>query len=130
MKQQPLANSELAVMDLLWNNKKLTARQIREQLYSHSSKAQHGTVQRLLQRLEDKGYIERDSSQFVHQFTARVSRQTYAGMQLESLASKLTAGSFAPMITHLVEHSKISGEEIKKIKAILDESGDEGGKND
>lgn len=130
MKQQPLANSELAVMDLLWSSEKLTARQIRERLYSNSSKAQHGTVQRLLQRLEDKGYIERDSSQFVHQFTARISRQAYAGMQLESLASKLTAGSFAPMITHLVEQSKISREDIKKIKAILNKSGEEGGKND
>ena len=57
MKQPPLANSELAIMDLLWSNEPLTARQIREQLYSHSSKAQHGTVQRLLQRLDEKGYI-------------------------------------------------------------------------
>ncbi|MFC1725411.1 BlaI/MecI/CopY family transcriptional regulator [candidate division KSB1 bacterium] len=130
MEQPHLANSELAVMDLLWSNEKLTARQIREQLYSHSSKAQHGTVQRLLQRLEEKEFIEKDSSQFVHQFTARVSRQAYAGMQLESLASKLTAGSFAPLITHLVEESKISSDDIKKIKAILDESGAAGGKND
>ena len=130
MKQPPLANSELAIMDLLWSNERLTARQIREQLYSHSSKAQHGTVQKLLQRLEEKGYIERDRSQFVHQFKAKVSRQTYAGKQLESLASKLTAGSFAPLITHLVEESKISSDDIERIKAILDEYRDAGGKHD
>ena len=121
MKQPPLANSELAIMDLLWSNERLTARQIREQLYSHSSKAQHGTVQKLLQRLEEKVYIERDSSQFVHQFMAKVSRQAYAAKQLESLASKLTAGSIAPLITHLVEESKISRDDIEQIKAILDE---------
>ena len=130
MKQPPLANSELAIMDLLWGNERLTARQIREQLYSHSSKAQHGTVQKLLQRLEKKGYVERDRSQFVHQFMAKVSRQTYAGMQLELLASKLTAGSFAPLITHLVEESKISSDDIEQIKAILDEYRDAGGKHD
>ena len=130
MKQPPLANSELAIMDLLWSNERLTARHIREQLYSRSSKAQHGTVQKLLQRLEEKGYIERDSSQFVHQFMAKVSRQTYAGKQLESLASKLTAGSFAPLITYLVEESKISSDDIEQIKAILDEYRDAGGKHD
>ena len=129
MKQPPLANSELAIMDLLWSNERLTARQIREQLYSHSSKAQHGTVQKLLQRLEEKGYIERDSSQFVHQFMAKVSRQTYAGKQLESLASKLTAGSFAPLITHLVKESKISRDDIEQIKVILDEYRNAGGKH-
>ncbi len=130
MKQPPLANSELAVMELLWEEKNLTARQIREQLYSHSEKAQHGTVQRLLQRLEEKGYLKRDSSQFVHQFSAGVSRQEYAGTQLESLATKLTDGSIAPMITHLVGERKISGDDIKKIRAILDESGNAGGKDD
>ena len=120
MKQPPLANAELAVMDLLWQNDRLTARQIREQLYPDATKAQHGTVQRLLQRLEDKGYVERDRSLSVHFFSAAITRQTYAGRQLESLAAKLTAGSLAPLITHLVEEKKISREEINRIRDILD----------
>jgi len=121
VKQPPLANAELAVMNLLWQNARLTARQIREQLYPDATKAQHGTVQRLLQRLEDKGYVERDRSLSVHLFSAALSRQTYAGRQLELLATKLTAGSFAPLITHLVEEKKISCDEIDRIRAILDE---------
>jgi len=121
VKQPPLANAELAIMNLLWQNDRLTARQIREQLYSNANKAQHGTVQRLLQRLEDKGYVERDRRLSVHFFSAAVSRQTYAGTQLESLADKLTAGSFAPLITHLVQQRKISRDEIDRIRAILDE---------
>ena len=120
MKQPPLANAELAVMNLLWQNDRLTARQIREQLYPDATKTQHGTVQKLLQRLEDKGYVERDRSLAVHLFSAVISRQTYAGQQLESLADKLTAGSFAPLITHLVEAKKISRGEIDRIRAILD----------
>jgi len=128
MKQPRLANSELAVMNLLWQNDRLTAREIREQLYPDSAKPQHGTVQRLLQRLEDKGYVERDRSLSVHLFSAAISRQTYAGRQLESLADKLTAGSFAPLITHLIEQKKISRKEINRIRAILDGQIDEGGK--
>ena len=127
MKQASLANAELAVMDLLWDADRLTARQIREQLYPDTSKAQHGTVQRLLQRLEDKGYVERDRSLFVHLFSAAISRRTYAGRQLESLADKLTAGSFAPLITHLVEQKKISRKEIERIRVILDGEADEEG---
>jgi len=128
MKQLPLANSELAVMNLLWQNERLTARDIREQLYPDATKAQHGTVQKLLQRLEDKGYVERDRSLSVHLFSAAISRQTYAVRQLESLADKLTAGSFAPLITHLVEQKKISRDEINRIRAILDGQVDEGDK--
>ena len=125
MKQPPLANSELAVINLLWQNDRLTARQIREQLYPDATKTQHGTVQKLLQRLEEKGYVKRDRSLAVHLFSAVISRQTYAGQQLESLADRLTAGSFAPLITHLVEAKKISRDEINRIRAILDGHADE-----
>jgi predicted transcriptional regulator len=131
MKRPPLPNAELAVMNLLWENeekgdkrekgRQLTARQIQEQLYPDATKSQHGTVQKLLKRLEDKGYVKRDRSSSVQQFSATISRQTYAGRQLESLATKLTAGSFAPLITYLVEKKKISRDEISRIRAILDE---------
>jgi len=127
VKQRALADAELAVMNLIWRNERLTAREIREQLYPDATKAQHGTVQKLLQRLEDKGYVERDRTLSVHFFSASISRQTYAGTQLESLAAKLTAGSFAPLITHLVEEKKISRDEINRIRAVLDEQ--EGGEN-
>ncbi len=114
-----LTDAELAVMNLLWENDKLTARQVREQLYPTATKAQHGTVQKLLQRLEDKGYVKRVHSLSVNLFSVTVSRQAYAGGQLESLASRLTSGSVAPLITHLVENNMISREEINRIRAIL-----------
>lgn len=121
MKEPPLANAELAVMEGLWQQDRMTARQIREELYPRSTKAQHGTVQRLLQRLEDKGYVERDCTLPVYLFSARISRQAYACSQLESLADKLTGGSLAPLITHMIEEKRISRAEIRRLMRILDE---------
>jgi len=128
VEQPALANAELAVMELLWDHDRMTARQIREQLYPDATKSQHGTVQRLLQRLEDKGYVDRDRSISIHFFSAAVARQTYAGQQLQSLADRLTAGSIAPLITHLVQQQKISRDEIRRLRAILDESTNRGGR--
>ncbi|MHC5024680.1 MAG: BlaI/MecI/CopY family transcriptional regulator [Planctomycetota bacterium] len=119
MRRPPLANAELAVMDLLWDDDRLTARHIREQLYPGETRAQHGTVQRLLQRLEDKGFVERDRDLPVHLFSALISREAYACSQLESLADKLTGGSLAPLITHLMEQKKISRAELKRLRQIL-----------
>ncbi len=123
--RQSLANAELAVMELLWEHDRLTARQIRERLYPSVSRAQHGTVQRLLQRLEDKGFVERDRGLAVHLFSAVVSREAYAGAQLESLAEKLTGGSLAPLITHLMEQKRISAGEIARLRRILGEAEEE-----
>jgi BlaI family penicillinase repressor len=119
MKRTPLANAELAVMDLLWKQERMTARQIREALYPDETRAQHGTVQRLLQRLEDKGYLRRDRNLNIHFFSASITRRDYAGSQLESLASRLTGGSFAPLITHLVERNKLTRKDMDQIRAIL-----------
>ena len=128
MKQRPLPHAELAVMNLLWQNDRLTSREIRGRLYPDATKAQHGTVQKLLQRLEDKGYVERDRSLPVHLFAAVIPRRTYACTQLESLAADLTGGSLAPLITHLLQEKKISREEIDRLRAILDgREGDGGG---
>ena len=107
-------------MELLWQEDRLTARRIQEQLYPGATKAQHGTVQRLLQRLEDKGFVERDRALPVHLFSALINRRAYASGQLESLADKLTGGSLAPLITHLMEEKKISRAEINKLRQILD----------
>lgn len=121
MSHPSLANAELAVMEQLWQQKRMTARDIREQLYPGASRAQHGTVQRLLQRLGDKGFIDRDRELPVHLFSAAISRQAYAGSQLETLADKLTGGSLAPLITHLMQEKKISRKEIEQLRRILDD---------
>ncbi|MDF1664166.1 MAG: BlaI/MecI/CopY family transcriptional regulator [Planctomycetota bacterium] len=116
---EALPNAELSLMECLWSSDRMTARDLREALYPNSTKAQHGTVQRLLQRLESKGFIERDRRLSVHFFSAKVTKEAYAGGQLETLATKLTGGSLAPMITHLVEENKISPAEIQRLRDIL-----------
>lgn len=123
MRPRSLANAELAVMELLWDADRLTARQIREKLYPGNSRSQNGTVQRLLQRLEEKQFVERDRDLPVHLFSASVSREAYAGGQLQSLADRLTGGSLAPAITHLIDEKKLSRAEIRRLRQIL-----EGGK--
>ena len=122
MGTERLTNAEMAVMELLWNSEQLTARQIREQLYGDSDKAQHGTVQRLLQNLAEKGFVHRDRSLGVNLFSAIVGREAYGGLQLESLAEKLTGGSIAPLLTHLLDEKKLDKAEIKRLRKLLEEA--------
>ena len=89
MNPVPLANAELSVMELLWDRGSLTARQIQDRLYGESDRSQHGTVQRLLQRLEDKDFVRREKDGVANMFTARITREAYAGSQLETLTDRL-----------------------------------------
>ena len=122
MNRNALTNAELAIMELLWENEQMTARQIRENLYADSDKAQHGTVQKLLQSLEDKEFVQKDGSLGVNLFSALIGRDAYGGSQLESLAEKLTGGSIAPLLTHLLDEEKLDSDEIKRLRKLLEEA--------
>ena len=60
-RKPPLATAELAVMKLLWQHGTMTAKEILEATYPESSTSQHGTVQRLLQRLEENMFSKQDA---------------------------------------------------------------------
>ena len=115
-----ITDAELAILRLLWDDGSLTARRIREVLYPAGTASDHATVQKLLQRLEEKGFVRRDRTEFAHTFTARVSRERLAGAQLESLADRLTDGSLVPFITHLAKQTKLTDEERQELRAVLD----------
>jgi predicted transcriptional regulator len=120
MSTSPLANAELSVMELLWDHGSLTARQIQDKLYGESDRSQHGTVQRLLQRLEDKQLVRREKAGPANAFSACISREDYAGSQLESLVDRLTGGSIAPLLSHLIDQKRLSRAELRRLREILD----------
>lgn len=122
MAVERLTNAELAIMELLWKTQPLTARQVREQLYDDSKTSQHGTVQRLLQSLEEKGFVQRDPRLGVNLFSPLMTREAYGGFQLESLAEKLTGGSIAPLLTHLLDQKKLDKAEINRLRTLLEEA--------
>jgi BlaI family penicillinase repressor len=116
----PATDAELAILKLLWDNEPLSAREIREQLYPRGTQSDHATVQKLLQRLEQKKLVVRDRRSFAHSFRATVTREELAGAQLEALASKLTDGSLVPFILHAVSARPLSAEERGEIRRLLD----------
>lgn len=124
MRPAPLANAELSVMELLWDHGAKTARQVQERLYGASDRSQHGTVQRLLQRLEDKDFVRRESNRdratTASTFTPCLSRAEYAAAQLETLAERLTGGSIAPLLSHLIDTKRLSRAELRRLRELLE----------
>lgn len=119
-KPKQVTDAELAILRLLWEADSLTSREIREKLYPKGTSSDHGTVQKLLQRLESKGFISRNRKSFAHVCRAKVSRNALLGQELEALAKKLTDGSMVPVLMHLVEGERLTTRERKEIRELLD----------
>src|SRR5580692_73466 len=69
-----VTETELAILQLLWDNGPAPIRQLTQLLYPSGNASHYATVQKLLDRLESKGYVERDRSSMTHIFRAIFSR--------------------------------------------------------
>lgn len=120
-KQPPDATeTELAILDVLWERGPCEIREIVEAIYPEHTQARHTTVKSLLERLADKGYVQADQSRFAHKFSASVTREAYVGQQLQKLADSHFDGSLAPMLLALIDRVKLGRKERDAIKQIID----------
>jgi BlaI family transcriptional regulator, penicillinase repressor len=122
---QKVAEAELAVLEFLWDHGETTTRDITDALYPRGAASDVATVQKLLHRLEAKGYVRRDRSPFAHRVQAAVSRTDFAGQQLQAVAERLSGGSLVPLLVNLVEQHALSAAEREKIRRLLEEQAPE-----
>jgi BlaI family penicillinase repressor len=118
---QDITDAELGVLQVLWERGPATIRQITGQLYRDGGPAQYATVQKLLERLESKGHVKRDRGGPVHVFRAGLGRDDLVGRRLQDLAERLCGGSWTPLLTHLVQARKLSHEDRRAIRALIDD---------
>ena len=91
-----ISESELEVLRELWDRGPQTVRQLHVALEGEDRGRAYNTVQTLLYRLEEKGYVTADRAGSAHIFSQSVSRDSLLGRRLEELASKLCDGAAGP----------------------------------
>jgi predicted transcriptional regulator len=119
---QDITESELSVLRILWDRGTATIRQLTDVLYPRGGAAQYATVQKLLDRMEAKGYVRRDRRLFVHVFEPVQDRDELIGRRLRSLAEMLCDGSLTPLLTHLARAKDLTDEDRLALRAILKEA--------
>jgi predicted transcriptional regulator len=118
---QDVADAELSVLEVLWNQGSVTIRQIADVLYPEGTVAHYATVQKLLERLETKGCVKRNRSQWAHVFRAKVDRDTIIARRLQATADKFCGGSLMPLLTTLVRAKRLTPNERRELGAVLAE---------
>ena len=120
-RDRDVPDAELAVLGVLWDKGPCTIRQLTDVLYPDGSDVYYATVQKLLERLEDKGHVARDRSAHAHRFSALTDRDTLVGDRLRGVAEKLTGGLMAPLLTHLVRAEALTKDERRELRQLIDE---------
>ncbi len=118
---QDVTEAELAVLQLLWERGATTVRQLTDTLYPGGGNSEYATVQKLLERLETKKSVMRNRDTWPHVFEATVNRGELIARRLQSTADQLCEGSLNPLLSHLVRSKKLSPDERKSLRGLLDE---------
>jgi BlaI family transcriptional regulator, penicillinase repressor len=114
-----VTEAELAILRVLWDGGPATVRTIAAELAGQGNPAQPATVQKLLERLEEKECVGRDRSGTVQTFHARSDRNELIGRRLRGIAEELCEGSMTPLLSHLVKDG-LNPNDRKALRDLID----------
>ena len=120
---RPVTDAELDVLKSLWQLGPTTIRELTDRLYPAGSTAHYATVQKLLDRLEDKGCVKRRPRGRQNEFLAAIDRESLIASRLLETAERLCDGSLTPILTELVSSAELSKEELEELREIVARAG-------
>ena len=117
---QDVTDAELDVLRGLWEDGPATIRTLAGRLYPGGGTSEYATVQKLLERLEDKGHVTHRCEGRQNVFNARVQREDLVARRLRDTAAQLCDGSLTPLLTHLVSAGRLSRDELLELRRLVD----------
>ena len=114
-----IPDAELEVMLVLWHSTSpLTVGEITNTL-TESRPWKSGTVHVLLARLEERGFVACDKSEYKHRFTPIVSEEDYRKGEEKTLMHRFFGGSAKRMIASLLDADGLSDKDLEELTALL-----------
>lgn len=113
-----LFDSELKVMDLIWENEPVSAKEL-SLLAAEETGWNKNTTYTVIKKLEAKGYIKRNEPGFI--CTSLITKDEVCRAETQSLIDKLFGGSKKALFSALLEDEKLSKKELKELRKMIDE---------
>jgi predicted transcriptional regulator len=117
----PLAEGQLEIMNVVWERGEVTVGEVWKAL-SGRRRVARNTVQTLLGRLKDRGWLLSRTDGHAHRYRAAVPR----GDALRGMARRLVdlafGGSTEGLLAALLGRRGVSAEEAERIRALIDQA--------
>ena len=111
-----LHEGELNVMELLWSNKALAARDIAKIIKEYIG-WEKNTTYTVIKRLIDKGAIIREDPGFICR--ANISKKKIQNIETQVLLNQLYNGSVSNFISAYLAEQRLSGTDIEELRKII-----------
>jgi BlaI family penicillinase repressor len=117
-----ISESEWILMEALWDSAPKTASELTRQLAPSTHWAEN-TVRTLLGRLVEKGALAVGENQSgTRTYQPAVSRETCVKSEGDSFLQRVFRGAAKPLLMHFAQGTKLSPEDVRELKKLLDQS--------
>jgi predicted transcriptional regulator len=121
MESIKLFDSELKVMEIIWEKEPITAKELSLELNA-SIGWNKNTTYTIIKKLVDKGIIIREDPNFV--CTSLVKKAYIQSAETNSLIEKLYNGSKKKFFAAFLQNEKLTKDEIEELRDLIDKSDD------
>ncbi|MBK8092406.1 MAG: BlaI/MecI/CopY family transcriptional regulator [Verrucomicrobiaceae bacterium] len=116
-----ISDSEWTIMEALWESAPQTASEVTKTLRASTNWAEN-TVRTLLTRLADKGALKTsENASGTRTYSPAVKRETCVRAESQSFLDRIFGGAAKPLLVHFAQNSKLTAEEVKELKKLLDQ---------
>lgn len=120
-KQGKPTAAELEILNILWERKAATVREVHEVINARKPTA-YTTVLKIMQVMHEKGLVERDDSGKAHVYSAKESQDETQKNLVADLIERAFRGSALRLVQHVLEAKPASAEELKEIRKMIREA--------
>lgn len=117
----PLSEAQTELMNILWDKGECSVVEVLEALKSKREVARN-TVQTMLTRLEDKGWLTHRESSGVFYFKPTITREQSQQKAIAQLLETTFGGSAEEMVLALLGSRKLDTEELERIRKLISEA--------
>lgn len=114
-----ITEAESRVMEALWRASPVGAEQLIKEVRSGTAWGE-ATVRTLINRLLKKKAIGSERVEGRHGYRPLVARSAYVEAESTDLLGRLFGGEVSPLIAHFAEHGKLSAEDRRRLKALIE----------
>lgn len=119
---QAPTESELAILQVLWDEGPLTVRRVNERLNDDAERSiGYTTTLKIMQLMADKGLVNRDVSNRSHVYAAAVAQERTQKNLLRRFVDKAFGGSRTQLVLRALGESNPSAEELQAIKQLIEQ---------
>lgn len=122
---QKISDAEWKAMHVLWKLGRASSNEIVAVLVPETQWSPN-TIRTLLKRLAEKGVLEvekhkDETGHSVLLYTAKYSREECAKVHSQTFLEKVFQGDAAELLTHFVQDTELSTEQLSTLRAMLDQ---------